>query len=148
MHKHTELLQSIGQLLRDIPGPVTIMKIKAHAGHVGNEVADQIAKRAAESMDKADLELPVSGRPSYTKGYWLFRTEEAAADVAQQPPTPPWGAIDDLQGDLRNVTLRRHRLGFSNTDGVYFKGWQSVRSEAHGALSNGLMRPGTMPWPA
>jgi ribonuclease HI len=141
MHKHADLLTSIGKLLRDAPGPVTIVKIKAHAGHIGNEVADQIAKRAAtpESMDEPDLTLPIRGRASYTKSYWLF-SKRNEADVAQHPKQRS-EPVESLKGHLRQVIHEHQRLGFSNQESYYFRKWQSIRNEAHGSISNGLMRP-------
>ena len=140
MHKHEELLQATVGLANTIPGTVTLVKIKAHAGHIGNEVADQVAKRAAAPKDGTgiDMVLPIDGRPSCAAGYWLYRCEPA--DVAQQDPTQnrPPGPIDNLRGDLRSATHTAHHLGFSNTDGIYYTSWQSITDQAHGTLSNGL----------
>jgi ribonuclease HI len=76
LHKHADLLRSLVRLLRNSPGAVTIAKIRAHAGHIGNEVADLVAKRAAipEDDSEPDMVLPVSSEASQTAGYWPYRT--------------------------------------------------------------------------
>ena len=134
--KHADALRHIVGAMADAPEPTVILKIKAHAGHIGNERADEVARRAAtRSGDaQADITLPVHSRSSCTAGYWLYRTGVAEA---QHRPTP--GPIDNLQGDLREIMHARHRLGFSNTGGIYFQAWQAITKLADGQLSNGFL---------
>jgi ribonuclease HI len=156
MHKHAELLEEVIQLVRNAAGPITLVKVKAHNGIIGNEMADAVARRAAAAQKsratakcdatasdatattpiehKFDLRMPTSATPSFTRSYWLYHP--------QQKNKPP-RAMDGLRDPLRDHMHKHHRLGHSNQDSVYFQMWQKVAPDADGPLSNAYKQPHT-----
>ena len=65
-HKHRDVLCHALEVIMIAPEPTTILKIKAHVGHIGNERADAVTRRATTRPGDtpADIVLPVSSRPS------------------------------------------------------------------------------------
>ena len=159
-HKHTDLLMAIIDLIRESDEEITIMKIKAHNQHIGNEVADQVAKKATNPNETCDLTLPMSAEPSYVKGYWLWRSAKASEDAEMGPenpeaesdpeddplghqPTagdraPPDGALENMQDDLLRHVHSRHRLGGCD-DSMYHGFWQAVKPCTLAKESNAYM---------
>jgi ribonuclease HI len=134
LHKHAELLGEVTQLLSAATGPVLFLKVKSHNGIIGNEMADEIAKRCAlRRGDPNEIcTLRTADGPSYCKSYWLH-----------QPPTQPGDSahpIDGLKGPLQDHMHKHHRLGHSNQDSVYFQSWQKVVPLADGYISNAYKR--------
>jgi hypothetical protein len=117
------------------------MKVPAHNAIIGNELVDEVAKRAArmshchtasQQDQQKHITVPVSGLASYEAGYWLYRNHT---------DTEPAGSLHNLERDLRGHMHVAHRLGKSNTDSVYYKSWQQIRTTADGPLSNVYNKP-------
>ena len=130
-HKHREMaghiVDRIRQMLEADPDlTIQLFKVKAHSGDIGNEIVDQDAKRAAIGEQPPDLKVPISATPSYISNYWPHTT---TAEGKKE-------SLDNLQHSLREHMHKRHRLGRSNTDSIYYRLWQRIRPQADGGISN------------
>jgi ribonuclease HI len=140
-HMHKGMLQIIRDLINTSDQPITIMKIKAHNQHIGNEAADTVAKRATNPNTEHTLTVVESHR-CREEGYWVYHKNKG---TAQQELTPNQDGdtlgqpIKDLHADLVSHLHKRNRCGTSNTDSIYYKGWQAIRPTTDGAASNAFM---------
>ena len=61
LHRHHiqgDILQSIAKAIRQSPSPIHFLKVKSHAGNIGNEHADALAKKSATNYsDIADTSI-------------------------------------------------------------------------------------------
>jgi hypothetical protein len=70
-HLHPDLLQEIARLIRNRPSPVTILKVTSHNGSIGNEMADDAAKLAADPATRPTHNLSKLGeRSSHEQMRW------------------------------------------------------------------------------
>ena len=81
LHRHHiqgDVLQSIAKAIRQSPSPVHIFKVKSHAGIIGNEHADALAKKSAITYaDIADTSIRTAGpekNPFYSI-HWLAKED-------------------------------------------------------------------------
>ena len=88
LHRHHiqgDVLQSIAKAIRQSPSPIHFFKVKSHAGIIGNEPADVLAKKLATTYsDIADSSIKTAGpegNPFYNI-HWL-----AKEDIANQTQT-------------------------------------------------------------
>jgi ribonuclease HI len=82
-HKHREMAGHVIKLIREILAEdpdiqITIYKIKAHNGRIGNECADITAKRATNisNQNEFNLNCPITDKPSFATSYWLRRASK------------------------------------------------------------------------
>jgi ribonuclease HI len=65
LHRHhiqRDVLQSIAKAIRQSPSPIHFFKVKSHAGIIGNEHADDLAKKSATTYsDIADTSIRIAG---------------------------------------------------------------------------------------
>ena len=137
-HKHREMAGHVIQLIREILAEdpdiqITIYKIKAHNGRIGNECADRTAKRATNisNQNKFDLNCPITDKPSFAKSYWLRRASK------DQPGRTEY--LENLGKSLHDHMHERNHLGNSNTESIYFKSWQQIRPHTDTEISNRLI---------
>ena len=88
LHRHHiqgDVLQSIAKAIRQSPSPIHFFKVKSHAGIIGNEHADALAKKSATTYaDIADTSIRIAGPegdPFYNI-HWL-----AKEDIENQTQT-------------------------------------------------------------
>ena len=153
-HEHQILLQRIVDvlLLRGAIGARTaLVKIKAHAGHLGNEVADSAAKHMChyniskrahpEQHVNTPACIEVGEHPGrrHANGFWVAKPEpvptvernnEGGANPAPQaqheqaaPGRVVMKPVANLMSALHKPIRMATRLGNANTDGVYFSSW-------------------------
>ena len=64
LHRHHiqgDVLQSIAKAIRQSPLPIHFFKVKSHAGIIGNEHADALAKKSATTYsDIADTSIRIA----------------------------------------------------------------------------------------
>ena len=134
-HKHKHLLEAIVQLVRRNGRPVQLIKVKAHTGIVGNEIADEIAKQAS-GMISEGASIPTcaaSGCTPYYNMHWP--TQVTAVAQGEQRIWQP----DNLGASLKAKLRTQHRLGYANTDGIYYSLWAKTVDIADGPLSNAFI---------
>ena len=65
LHRHHiqgDVLQSIAKAIRQSPSPIQFFKVKSHAGIIGNEHADALAKKSSTTYaDIADISIRTAG---------------------------------------------------------------------------------------
>jgi ribonuclease HI len=88
LHRHHiqgDVLQSIAKAIRQSPSPIHFFGVKSHAGIIGNEHADALAKKSATIYsDLADTSIRITGpegNPFYNI-HWL-----AKKDIENQTQT-------------------------------------------------------------
>ena len=89
LHRHHiqgDVLQSIAKAIRQSPSPIHFFKVKSHAGIIGNEHADALAKKSATtSSDLAGTSINTAG-PKGNHFYiihWLAKED-------RKPNTDPY----------------------------------------------------------
>jgi hypothetical protein len=143
-HIHRPLLQMTAEaiLARHTNGKHThLLKVSAHSGVVGNEMADELAK-AASGEPEADAnnngETKVCPAPSSTpmhELYWpVYETQAATPDEAAQILH-----VQDLKRSLKKHLHHTSRLGYAKQDEINFSAWQAIVPVADGAGSNGFL---------
>jgi hypothetical protein len=114
--------------------PTRLIKVAAHSGIVGNERADELAKRAGEPAEDDDVQAcPAPATTPLHDLFWPTYTEEVEGGEARLRH------VQDLRKSLKRQAHAVHRLGYANKDGFYFKLWQETANTAHGGYSNGFM---------
>jgi ribonuclease HI len=144
-HKNKHMLMSILHKVQASGQTVRIFKVKAHTGVLGNEYADEAAKKATELLanDKSSQQ-PVTcsadASPPYTDMFWpvLASSSQLEDDDAHGKRGPVW--LDDINGALKRHLHPIHKLGHSNTDSMYYKLWQQTVPEADCRASNAYLQ--------
>lgn len=108
VHKHKHLISYIVQKLRMQTRRVTILKVRAHAGMAGNEMADKVATGAlAATQSCSDDSCPDAGRGTA----WLQYTHHSGESVQERD-------VD---------TLNHHALSIAETT-YHEKVWDGLSS--------------------
>jgi ribonuclease HI len=139
-HIHRPILHLIAEAIADRARkgkPTRLIKVAAHSGIVGNERADELAKRAGGEQDGDDQpETEVCPAPATTPLHDLFwPTHREAGEDGQ----PRLRHVPDLSKGLKRWVHERHRLGYADQGGLYFNAWRGAAPTAHGSYSNGFM---------
>jgi hypothetical protein len=106
LHRHHiqgDVLQSIAKAIRQSPSPIYFFKVKSHAGIIGNEHADALAKKSATTYtDVADTSIKTAGPEgiSFYNIHWLAKEDienqtqthnyTHTANIAHSPPPKLW----------------------------------------------------------
>jgi len=98
-HTQGNVLQSISKAIRQSPSPIHLFKVKLHAGIIGNEHADALAKKSATTnSDIADTYIRIAGPEGnlFFNIHWLAKegienqTQTHTTNMAQSPPPKLW----------------------------------------------------------
>jgi ribonuclease HI len=145
-HLHWPILSDMLDMLRACTHPVHFIKVKAHSGIAGNELADRAAVRCRTGKpepDDAHTECDVAPHP-FASTYWpavkpANPTQNAADD------TPRY--LSDTHKSLRNHMTHRHRLGLANPDlSVHASAWRRQIPSTLGSISNAFFTSSCIPY--
>ena len=148
-HTHKPALDLIMKALEEHPSrKITLLKIKAHANHIGNEMADVGAKHAALLDDEHDLIFSADQEPGYSKDrYWLNIKHPVAHEgqdgTAHGHKRMRVRNVTNLQSSLADHMHKVHKLGKSNKDSCYYRYWQNIIPLVDPTLSNAFFTSAT-----
>ena len=137
-HTHKAAIDAILQAMRSLLAKdpshrITILKVKAHTGDIGNEMADRTADWATKHPDRCDLTMPADSEPQYNRLYWPHASEPGPDGVKR-----PRG-LSNLTSDLSAHMHQRNRLGTSNKHSYYLNAWQKILPITEGNITNKFM---------
>jgi ribonuclease HI len=138
-HVHYLLLQSIRMALYKSPhNTIHLHKVKSHNGVVGNVKADHTAKRAAtqSASDTGNETIPCvpDGNDPHKDIHW---PHDVTPDQQDHPKSRT--ELANLNADLKHHMHKKHKLGYSNTQSIYFKSWTSILPIVNEKASNHFM---------
>ena len=141
--KNRPLISQIVDYIRASPHHITLQKVKAHTGIPGNELADDAARHATRLVQYT-TDMPSCDTdphpPSHTQFWPVPMSAEDGSECEQAAPRLAY--IGDLGKGLKAFLHDKHRVGYSNTDSVYYQAWARTVHIAHGRHSNMLMQHG------
>jgi len=105
-HKHANLLESTVHHIQQSKDTIHLYRVKAHAGILGNECADAIAKRFAENPSGHDIHINTNAHPHSS----IFRP----ARVKNPPPA----CLPDTLNTCQPGPPAERLFIFSNVDVV------------------------------
>jgi ribonuclease HI len=73
-HKHAKFLETIVHHIQLFKDTIHLYKVRAHAGILGNECADAIAKFSAENQSGHDIHINTDAHP-HSSIFWPARVE-------------------------------------------------------------------------
>ena len=111
----------------------SIVKVTAHTGILGNEMADWFASSATRHPHEASVWTP----PDHTR----------IAELWHMHPDGTRTRLRDTSNKLRHLVRAAHALGSANTDGIYFRSYQAVASNTHQS-SHHFLSAKAVPWGA
>ena len=126
-HIHRDLLQQIVTHIERAEGVVHIYKVPAHCGVIGNEVADEIARHAADKQGGAGIGIGTGNRPLQDT-HWL----QQAGGIRGAPGEKLPNATTALKSHMHAC----HNMGTANTDCATYQRWQNIMPEADLQASN------------
>ena len=137
-HKHRPLLEAIVAQIEAADGPVTIAKVAAHQdlgamGAIGNNEADDAAKRAAKAPDACDRKCTITPH-GFADQMWIGerRTPEKHGSGPGEIEY-----VNDLRSGLTKRMRAVHRLGSADPDkSLYASLWRKVARAALPTVSN------------
>lgn len=140
-HKHLPLLQAIVGLINELPEGevITLVKVKAHSGIVGNRAADRAADAAAKSPAQVNYVVAEHAQPPWHNLHWPYHGDDIATDnhpsdlPCQDNDSRPFSS---LNGPLKKHLLQKHRLGMSNRNTVYYQALMETAPKVHAKLTN------------
>jgi ribonuclease HI len=110
---------------------VRFVKVTAHSGVLGNEIADWHASRSTHDLAAATVWNP-----------------PATVHLAELWDTPPSGTptrLRDTGTALTRLVRSSHALGAANTDGVYYQAYRDIATCSHPS-SHHFLSHGATPW--
>jgi ribonuclease HI len=142
LHRHHiqgDVLQSIAKAIRQSPSPIQFYKVKSHAGIIGNEHADALAKKPATTYaDIADISIRTAGseRNPFYNIHWLAKEDienqmqthnhTHTTNMAHSPPSKLRylsNPRDALQAHMQFL----HKLGNVKTEANYHAYYQTLK---------------------
>jgi hypothetical protein len=152
-HIQGDVLQFIAKAIRQSPSPIHFLKVKSHAGIIGNEHADALAKKSATTyVDNADTSIRTAGPEGYPfyNIHWLAKenienqtqihNQTHTTSMAHSPPPKLWylpNHRDVLQAHMQFL----HKLGNAKTEANVHAYYQTLIKDgtANGAISNAYL---------
>jgi ribonuclease HI len=156
-HTHRPMLEAIVQMIRESPQPITIIKVKAHTGVVGNEMADEaagLASKATASGQQWLAQCEVPNHPPYAKQYHPKYRPDSPAQTPMASDRPKhtglgqereWWHVGGTGKQLKKLLQARHRRGYADTTGLYCTMWEKALPQADGKYSNMFFLDRTVP---
>jgi hypothetical protein len=163
LHRHHiqgDVLKSIAKAIRQSPSPIHFFKVKSHAGIIGNEHAEALAKKSATTYsDIADTSIRIAGpegNPFYNI-HWLTKEDTEnqtqthnhthTTNMAHPPPPRLWylpNHRDALQAHMHFL----HKLEIAKTYANYHANYQTLIKDgtANGATSNAYLTSSYIPF--
>ncbi|NCB23728.1 MAG: hypothetical protein EOM56_13025 [Deltaproteobacteria bacterium] len=125
-HKHRDLLERIAREINRRPDGsiLALVKVAAHAGIVGNEGADEVAKWAALHPGQAEVNIPAHPVPAECT-MWLGRPEPSR-DGSSIKIVP----LENTTDAVKQHMLTHHCLGRAKTEGIYYKLYKGITAHA------------------
>ncbi len=119
-HPYRHLTSCVLEAVADIPPhkPIHIIKVPAHNIIIGNEAADNIAKKTAKQLNHPPQENPNIPPPQLP--FNIFPTE--ALNLVQQDIPPP------CNKRIREIAHEHHKYGSAQTDAIYHRLKKKVRA--------------------
>jgi hypothetical protein len=158
-HIQGDVHQSIAKAIRQSPSPIHFFKVKSHAGIIGNEHADALAKKSATTYsDIADTSIRIAGpegNPFYNI-LWLAKEDienqtqihnhTHTTNMAHPPPLRLWylpNHRDALQAHMHLLL----KLGNAKTEANYHMYYPILIKDdtANGAASNAYLTSSDVP---
>ena len=139
--KNRPLISQIVDYIRASPQHITLQKVKAHTGIPGNELADEAARHATRLVQYTS-DMPTCDTDPHPPSYAQLWPVPAEGESECEQATSRLQRIGDLGKGLKAFLHDKHRVGYSNTDSVYYQAWASTVRIAHGRHSNMLMQHG------
>ena len=105
-----------------------LYKIKSHTGVIGNEMADDGAKRALKKVGTVSIRDNVS---TGQEGYWAQESAKQGATAQRnEQEAAKARQLSNLTDDLKAACHRKHRLGAASTDKIYYSMWRALRAQS------------------
>jgi len=156
LHRHHiqgDVLRSIAKAIRQSPSPIHFFKVKSHAGIVGNEHVDALAKKSATTYsDTTDTSIRTTGpegNPFYNT-HWLAKEDiknqtqthnhSHTTNRAHSPPPKLWYLPNHRDALQAHMHLLR-KLGNAKSEANYHAYYQTLIKDgtANGATSNAYL---------
>jgi hypothetical protein len=158
LHRHHiqgDVLQSIAKAIHQSPSPIHFFKVKSHAGIIGNEHADALAKKSATTYsDIADTSIRTAGPEGnrFYDIYWLAKEYEEHQIIQNQPnaaqsPISRLWYLSNYHNVLQAHIQPLHKLKNANTVANYQEHCQDLikNGTANGAASNTYLTASYVP---
>jgi ribonuclease HI len=139
-HVHRILLQHITTQLHAAVAKgwhITIQKVPAHSGLIGNVIADKFANIALGEVmhgQPCNISVAKGNDPHHHMPWPRSKPPTSEGDALQHT----W-ELSDLKDCLSKHMHSRHTLGSSNKESIYFKSWSVLCAEADATASNHFM---------
>lgn len=137
------VIQAIVDAIDSSNEHVHLYKVKAHTGIPGNEYADAAARQAVTRLTEGDRSLPCCPVANENPTASLLWPHHHVTGRSTQPVGQAGVPVKDLSQHLVQAVHESSRLGYSDTQGVYYKSWSSITAEADGKRSNTITTAST-----
>jgi len=148
-HKHRTFIAAIIDRIQTSLEQVSLFKVKAHTGVIGNECADALAKHAAMNDTGHCVCVQQEGNEGnlFAHLHWLVAENSMDTNIEGQNSVSSAATLQPLSNmsaSLKSHMQERHRLGNSKTDSGYYTYWRDLLTTktADHKLSNTFWKDG------
>jgi hypothetical protein len=148
--------------IRQSPSPIHFFKVKSHAGIIGNEHADVLAKKSATTyFDIADTSIKTAGpegNPFYNihslakediENHTQTHNHTHTTNIAHSPPPKLWYLPNHRDALQAHMHLLR-KLGNAKTEANYHAYYQTLikdgTANGYGATNNAYLTSSNVPF--